>query len=279
MPKDCKSDFTNYPKTSCLCGTCPDIKYSTSRNPPCKTKVPGFVDLTLKDKLPNNLSMNGCNDPRNPCSPSFPYNCFDKGLYNRSEQPALCPKDKLTNINTVGTRYSCGFTEVICPTGSNSACEDAPTYMAQDSRLFDLARAQWLKLDRPPLDGEAAVGNVKKDEIYSTLFGNYGKKYCNYNSINAGQIQYYIDSSIEDAYFNPIFTERANVEHVIFVDPMESVKPQYNRTPIFQYSISDHRGEGDSYTADSLWFREDIMSRQMRKMNQQKYSARYSEFS
>jgi len=134
-----------------------------------------------------------------------------------------------------------------------------------DSRLIDPRRNMTVELDVPPLESYTAPCNMYDEN-------NYGKPYSTYADINTGQYRYYVDKTDSSPYINPIFTIASDVEHVIFKDPMDSVKPMYVRTPLTKTNqyISD-----DQMTRDTIGFREDIMERQMAKYNQTRWDSRW----
>jgi hypothetical protein len=134
-----------------------------------------------------------------------------------------------------------------------------------DSRLIDPRRNITTTLDVPPLEGYIHPCNLYDEN-------NYGKPYSTYSDIKTGQYMYYVDKSDTSPYINPVFTISSDVEHVIFKDPMDSVKPMYVRTPLTKTNqyISD-----DQTTRDTISFREDIMERQMAKYNQTRWDSRW----
>lgn len=253
-----------YPKSSCPCENCPTFS--------CEGVVPPFfVERESEGAVPTSLGLANCYK-----SPGF--NCWDKKLYDSDEQPKL--ETKLNNVkvlNKFGLTFSPGFKEVKCDNPIDCDCKGV-TYISHDPRLLDVPRNIWTKLDRPSLESDVLQGNVPRDEIYSEKYRNYGKKYGSYQDINAGQIVYYIDESIAPAYFYPNYTLRSAVDHVLFVDPMGAVKPQYVRKPFVQYNSQRKENldlDTDDFTEATVWFREDLMARQQRKHNQEKYSARW----
>jgi hypothetical protein len=134
-----------------------------------------------------------------------------------------------------------------------------------DSRLIDPRRNLTTILDVPPLESYTCDSHMYDEN-------NYGKPYTTYSDIQTGQYRYYVDQSDANPYINPLFTIASDVEHVIFKDPMDSVKPMYVRTPLTKTNkyISD-----DQMTRDTIGFREDIMERQMAKYNQTRWDSRW----
>lgn len=279
-----KLGFTDYSKTSCLCENCLPLDYNkpkSQRANLCTNDYPpyGFINDELNNIVPTNLSTPNCNQ-------GDEFTCLNKALYKVDIQPGLtrpCSLEggpwQIKNINALGLRYSTGFIEVCCDDVDNlegSGCK-GKSFTSNDPRLIDSYRGMRLNLDRPPLDGEVAVGNVVHDEIYDDKYKNYGKCYSTYNSINGGQIQYYVDKSISQPYFTPLFTVRSQVENTLFVDPMDNPKPMYPRFPLEEYNWKNFKGEGNSSTYDTIRHREDIMEGQMAKINQKKWEARWGD--
>ena len=140
-------------------------------------------------------------------------------------------------------------------------------------------RAVRTVFDRPNYTGQVNVGNVCKDEIYDPMYSDYGKNYRNYMDINAGQIQYHIDKWRLDAYAEPNFSTPAKVTSKLFVDPNGIVKPEYERVPLNKYNWNKYQNGSydacDSFTHDTMEFRQDIMARQQRKNNQSDWVMRW----
>jgi hypothetical protein len=116
------------------------------------------------------------------------------------------------------------------------------------------------------------VGNVDKDEIYTKRIGNYGGVYRGYGDMNCGQIQYYIPSdNTADAYFEPNFVTPATIIESRFRDPMDVIRPEYHRHSHAYYNWDAcARDQCDSYTHDTLEYRQYLMERQMRRRNEQR---------
>jgi len=148
-------------------------------------------------------------------------------------------------------------------------------WVSQDPRLISAARGnQVLMLDRPPIDGRISLDSISTDK----RLDNYGKSYRTYSDINAGHITYYVDNSIKDPFFEPIYTIPTHITGKLYKDPMDSFKPQYER----QFSTKDPINSEKclyngclSWMEDSQEHREDLMSKQMRKHNEQRWQNRW----
>jgi hypothetical protein len=240
----------NNPQSSCKCYDCADKTYIFNNN--------GF---------PTNMSV------RNNDFSDY-YDCIDKNLFKTQTEPRNLKGYTYINPNAISKSYDKNYQAIYSP-GSN---KDNTVYITEDPRLISTVHfGQRTELDRPPIN-EA----ISLDEIYTNPdMKYYGQTYNTYSDINAGQIMYYFDKSIQDAEFGPIFVNNAKVEGTIFKDPMGAMKPQYNRTPIINTQLLDtkhnnYKDVGLSWIRDSQESREDLIALQMRKHNEQRYEPRWS---
>jgi len=135
--------------------------------------------------------------------------------------------------------------------------KDSTYFYGWDSRLVD-ARGSRLVLDQP-----AKVGAVDMNDVYKIDNKNYGGVYNNYQQMNHGNIAYYVDSSVSQPFFDPVYTLSSTISKEIFTDPMSNAKPEYNKIVNSTLnSVVD-----DQHTRDQLSFREDLMSRQQNLYN------------
>jgi hypothetical protein len=239
----------DYPKSSCDCYT-------------CDSNITPSVGVGR----PTNTSVLGCQ------TPEF-YKC---GGNNASFSNSLGPNPKhgIAPINpqVLTDNRATDFTETVC---KGRGCD--VSYYSEDPRLIDVIRTSTLALDKPPIDGSIPLRDVNTDERLNC----YGANYKGYSDINAGQVMYYIDKSIEDPFFSPVFATTAETTGYLFQDPMGAMKPHYNRTPITcDNPITRSRCKGYegglSWIQDSGNQREDIISKQMSFTNQQKWASRWA---
>ncbi len=140
---------------------------------------------------------------------------------------------------------------------------------AYDSRLrSSLHSGQHTILDRPPqqctIDGLTSTFNTDLD--------GYGKPVNTYSDINSGQIVYYVNNDQKNPFCYPNFSMPATVDKNMFKDPMGALKPQYNRNTSVASTHYPQKYIGNlSWIQDSQDQREDIMSLQMRRRNQQRW--------
>ena len=254
----------NYPKSSCEC-------YNISNQ-----------DFTLDNKgIPSKLGVTNCKIPTY-------LNYFNEKSFKTNIQPTIpslpykntdpYKQYSAYNSQAITEKYAKDFQAVKCdlPCGRTLIPgQDPSLYVSEDPRLVDAPRAMMLNLNVPPIDS-----TVRLDKIYDSNLTNYGKKYSTYSDINTGQIVYYTDKTNEEPYFVPNFVSSASIDSVMYVDPMSSMKPHYYRTPL---TVRDNiLSDKDKFTYNLSWmddtteFREDLMSRQMAKMNQNRWSNRWS---
>jgi len=149
-------------------------------------------------------------------------------------------------------------------------------YYSSDPRLISASHGgQSLTLDNPPIDGKIYLDELSTNKNLD----NYGKYYSTYSDINAGNITYYIDNSIKDPLFKPIFSIPARLTSTLYEDPMGSIKPQYDRQPLNYYDPinsdkNDYKGNLP-WLQDTQEYREDIISKQMNKHNEQRFDYRW----
>ena len=238
-----------YPKTSCPCE-------ESSK----EYKIPS-------DGPKSNLSIRG-HKP----SPYFDY--YDRAELKRQQQPTAKTGRYELNPQSITNKLAPDFGMIPCQTAST--CPN-PSWISWDPRLFSATRVNYLPLDAPPTHGRVRMRDMYKDGYtYDNAFAFQG-----YNQIGDGNITYYVDTSIEDAFYHPVFSEPAEEQSELFVDPMGGIKPEYNRRPLIN-TANPAITTAKSYPyclssiQDSQSHREDLMALQTRKMNQSKWSARWA---
>lgn len=147
-------------------------------------------------------------------------------------------------LNHIGPKYDYG-SHVNTPRG----------YLGINPLVKDPIRNQVIPLDTPPLTSAVQLNN-----IYST---NYPTNYKDYPDIRLGNIQYWIPPISGCVHTSPNFALDAQVQPVVFVDPMGTVKPEYKRHGVSCPSI-----QSNSFIMDTMYHREDLMERLLRKSDQ-----------
>ena len=245
-----------YPETSCPCGNC------------------GSRSFPMALGEPTNFSVNSCRVP-----PVF--TCYSRLELSSNVQPQNKQGWYQLNPEVYTSKVAEGFDRINCGVCANvpDKYNNGTSYISIDPRLYSSTRADYLPLDRPPTDGK-----VHLKDVYNKAYGNYGAEdnggFEQYTHIKDGDITYYIDKSIEDPFYHPVYSEPATATSILYQDPMSAMKPEYNRkalvntenptttTPIsYPYCLSSIQ--------DTQSFREDLIALQQRKHNQEKWSARW----
>lgn len=149
-------------------------------------------------------------------------------------------------------------------------------YTSLDPRLYDAARNNRLTLDKPPPDGNIQMENIYKNPTLEKYKCGVYKN--GYSGVKAGQIVYYESSQTSVPFVRPVFMESATMNSINYTNPMGGKSIVYTREPIKNPDfLNTKRREYDgglSWLRDSSFFREDIISRQQIKNNEQKYICR-----
>jgi hypothetical protein len=197
---------------------------------------------------PSNLSIPYC------LTPDI-YDCYNEYIFKENNTPGF------------GLVETCVSS---CPKYS---------YLSADPRLSVPVRGIRVPIDKPPLDSTILLKDIYNDDLK-----NYGQNYNTYSDINAGQIMYYTTKSLEDAYNEPVFNGLANTVGVLYKDPMDNIKPHYERFPVGKQNnpMTESRcdmdldGYGLSWLKDSSNQRQDLISKQMSTINQQRWAPRWN---
>jgi len=236
--------------SSCNCYNCTENKYENNQN----------FNAT-------NMGVSNCNTPKQ-------FECYDRIPFGTEKiQPDLSRKGfPILNPQCMVDKYSKDFGKTINQMGQTVYGSNA-----YDGRLVSVPHGgQVTFLDRPPLTGKPKDGNLSLDKSLD----NYGQFYRTYKDIKEGDITYYFDESRIDPYYNPLFTISSKVTKTLFKDPMGSVKPEYGRTPLVNRDMMnttrDNYQGGLSSIMDSNSHREDIMAKQMVKINQSRWEPRWA---
>jgi hypothetical protein len=215
--------------------------------------------MSHNNGIPTNLSVRNCEIP------SY-FNTYNIIKFKEQNEPRMLNDYINLNPQAIDSKYDKSFAK------TNNG------YTTNDPRLISaFHNGQHLHLDTPPING----GQVKLADIYTDVnMKNYGQKYTSYADIKAGDINYYIDRSIEDAFIPEIYQNNAQTTGYLWKDPMGSMKPQYDRKPIYNNNVinttQNRYNHKLSWLDDSNEYRENLMASQQLKNNQQKYSSRWT---
>lgn len=239
-----KNRIYMYPKTSCNCFQCTNEDHQHSSG------------------VPTNLAVRDCHI-------SSSYECRNRRVVGSHE--SVVKKTGMTPINPQAyhNQYATNFDKIRC-----NDTRPPTQYSSWDPRLYSASHNQYITFDNPPLDS-----TVKLNEVYDKKLEGYGKGYRTYSDINSGNILYYNNASREDPYYSPLFTESANVETVVYKDPMGGMRTEYPRTVVQSKLVGDNNCDNDgfclSWMRDSTRHREDILTGQMAKINSQRWMPRW----
>jgi hypothetical protein len=143
-------------------------------------------------------------------------------------------------------------------------------FVSLDPRTYDTTRNCYIQYDRPPLHSVGTSPQFPMNKISTNQTGFYD----NYQSINGGNIRYYTDLSTEDPFKDMIFTIPCYNEPQLLIDPMGSIKPYYNRIPIFENNnLKDNSFFDYSFLKDTSEFREDLIARRNNTININEFGA------
>lgn len=202
------------------------------------------------------------------------YQCYNVKEFRNSVGPVTHQNYTMLNPDAIKNKYSTEFQPIACEKAPYQGCPPLQ-YASPDPRLISAVRGgDVLTLDRPPIQSSMKTSEIINDKSLN----KYGQQYSGYEDINAGQILYYVDKHFIDPFYMPIFSTSANVQGVLYQDPMGSMKPHYIRTPL---KCSNPVTEKFNYDGELSWIhdstnhREDLLSRQMSKMNQQRFEPRW----
>ena len=135
------------------------------------------------------------------------------------------------------------------------------TITSYNPKLYDTRRAIRMTLDRP-----STTGSIPLNEIYK-IDNNYDQY-----SVDNGQITYYIDNNIKDAFYRPIYDIPFKTIPYMYIDPMTSYKPHY--------ILVNSNKDIDSYSPltsvnDTTFHRENLIASQQAKFNQSRITPFY----
>lgn len=246
--------ISDYPKSSCICYNCENNK----------------LNALPEVGVPTNMSVRDCK------SPNY-FNCYDKQLFATQVLPQPSSGYTILNPQSRLESYDKTFQKINCNSKGNGGSNTL--FTSTDPRLISPIRGgQVMTFDRPPINYDISLDTINTDKTLS----NYGRNYRSYADVNAGQIMYYIDKSREYPFYEPLFSKEATMKATLYQDPMGGVRPQYDRISSKKFCPLETTNQkyhcGSSFMEDTQEFREDIMARQMRKQNEQRYEPRWATY-
>lgn len=155
--------------------------------------------------------------------------------------------------------YDTDFSPKVC---NDPSCI-SPIWASPDPRLLSAIRAQRTALDAPPLNGKVQIDDTNDDKYMY----NIPVFYPSFQSITNGQLRYYVTKDLAKPFISTLFStpETGVIKHK-YIDPMGTYKPHYERCT--NYTPNSCL----SWINDSQLHREDLMSKQLWRRNQNDYS-------
>ena len=135
---------------------------------------------------------------------------------------------------------------------------------------------QYTIVDVPYRDSGVDLNQL--DKIYGDDFNGYKTSYVNYDQIEGGDITYYVNKENAVPFISPIFSSDFNATSVLYKDPMGGVYPVYIRQPNKPTNKLTGRNTfeyGLSWVEDTNEHREDILARNIQKINKNRWDARW----
>lgn len=177
--------------------------------------------------------------------------------------PDMCKKDKKFNILD---RYESAPTAF----GLDRAC--CPfVYVGCDPRLISSAHSgQVLPLDTAPRSGSVDLYALSAADAADVSPSSYKTGYKPYADIKDGDVTYYYDASMAQPFISELFPSKPGNNLVIakddYYDPMGVYRPHY--------TLVGKVGEDTKlpiWIRDSQFQRQDLLSRQMWRRNQNSF--------
>ena len=146
------------------------------------------------------------------------------------------------------------------------------TIRSYNPKTYDVVRAIPGYYDRPSTTSSVSWASTTDPKYnffqarqHPLQFGPDGELNPTYH-LNDSNIVYYIDPTIQAAFYKPVFLTPCTATYEDYVDPMGSWKPHYK----LNQPCSTQFNAGLSFINDTLWTRQDIMSLQQSVHNQEK---------
>ena len=211
-------------------------------------------------------------EPNNFMGSNHEYQGFDIKPFNYSKTQQNKTGYNILNPQAYKNKYSKDFDRI--------QVEGQTVYITSKpdgSVKSNFHNGQYTLMDVPYRDSGLAFSEL--DKMYSDEFNEYKTGYRNYNNIEGGDIIYYTNKQNEEPFFSPVFSSDFSTTSVMYKDPMGGLTPQYIRKPnkdtnkitprkTFDYSLS--------WIEDSNEMREDIIARQLQKLNKNRWDQRWA---
>lgn len=213
----------------------------------------------------------------NKCTDGLKSKPYDPNhVFINNNEPSL---DVLNTDNMCKKNFTCTNTPTY--TYLNTIGDQSPYFVKTDngkyrsiiadSRLVDERHSYNMLLNERP--SQFVYDKFNDNVSGNPSLKNYGKNYTSYSDVTGGQIRYYIDKDLSEPFFNPVYGMTSKSTGMVYKDPMDNLVPSYNK----EYS-TDLIENGLSFINDTTKFRDDIISRQQRINNSQRYELAYGKY-
>jgi len=158
---------------------------------------------------------------------------------------------------------------------SDPSCNSI-VYANNDPRLCSAGHSgQRIVLDKPPTNGDLFTTNGLDVSIECSNSSSTGYTDSSYMNLKNGSITYYYDVQLATPFIPQLFDSSHKIIKETYIDPMGICKPHYIFVPAFSRDETLTQKKSCIYCPtwlrDSQSHREDLMSKQIVKTNQNNY--------
>ena len=192
--------------------------------------------------------------------------------FHYAENQELKKGYKILNPKLVQKKYKNSDFDKINFLGSDAYITSIPDGSVKSS-FHD---GQYTIVDVPYRDSGVDLNQL--GNIYNDDFKGYRTTYQNYDQIEGGDITYYVDKQNAVPFISPLFSSDFNSTSVLYKDPMGGVHPVYIRRPNKPTNKITGRNTfefGLSWVEDTNEHREDMMARNLQKINKNRWDTRW----
>jgi|APFre7841882793_1041355.scaffolds.fasta_scaffold33507_1 hypothetical protein len=184
-------------------------------------------------------------------------------------------KSVIINLNTPSVQDSKNsiFAPVAC---SDPSCNNI-VYASNDPKLCSSGHSgQRIVLDKPPVNGDLFTTNGLDPSIECSNSSSVGYVDSSYMNLKSGSITYYYDTQLATPFIPQLFDSNHRIIKETYIDPMGICKPHYIFDPVYTRGETSSCSYCPTWLRDSQLYREDIMSKQLAKTNQNNYQVTLS---
>jgi len=179
----------------------------------------------------------------------------------------------MSSIVTLNTPSVQNFTNpIFAPIPcSNPSC-NSTVYASNDPKLCSAGHSgQRIVLDKPPTIGDLFTIDGLDPSIECSNSSLVGYKDSSYINLKDGSIKYYYDIGLATPFIHQLFDSEHRIIKETYTDPMGICKPHYLFVPTQKKDIRSSCFRCPAWLRDSQIHREDLLSKQLAKTNQNNY--------